>query len=225
MIGITITAVLLLLSSCALKTNDYKAVVTVGGVKYEQYSGALIPNGKLSDKAINGHIGYYNNGSGQMQSEDNVSVQTYEGDLNCIFISVDNSEFLYPIIFHKVGDNLPDITDKNRISTIDVFLPNNPNPHILSSQAKIDYISFLSGIMSRTQKYSVATTDGRPGEGHIETHFKDYPAYDSSVFIKSFKNGTLGINFSETSLNKKLLGDYDNVAILPTPLLIELESN
>lgn len=214
--------VLLMFSSC--EAPDYQTVLTFDGAKYEIYRGTLRPNGDLSQTTSQGLIDYIDdNGVKQPESGSSVSIRTYEGDSANIFVYGDDWYWLDGLVFHKISDKLPNITDESCISSIEVCLPNSSDSFELSQQAKTDYIKFLVKITSDTKDISIQKIDGWSGTTGVVTYFKDYPACDISVFLKSLDDGSIGIGFAKTALNKKYFGDYDAVAIVPASLINEMK--
>lgn len=216
---ILILPITILLTSCSGMTNNETSIVTYNNAAYEEYQGSLTLKENLSKTNYKGQIAYFTSkNSANSESKGSINVQTYEGDSDNIFIFVGKSKWTEGTIFHKKNDIIPNLTDKDRISNIEIALSNNSEAHSLSPQEEAEYIEFLSKIMSNSKDISITETDGKPGEGSVETYFKNYPAYDNSILIKQLKNGETGIEFSETALNKEHFGDYDNAAVIPTAL-------
>ncbi|MDP4119714.1 MAG: hypothetical protein Q8876_01475 [Bacillota bacterium] len=216
--------ILILFCSCTITNKNSESVVNFNGTKYEKYQGTLIQTGNLSAITQQGHITYYNNLNKEENGE-NINVNTYEGDSSNIFILVGQNIWNEGVVFHKKADILPRITDGDRISSISVNLPNDAKPYYLSSQAKTDYIRFLSKIINSDSGLVIIKTDGSPGEGSVITNYKNYPAYDSSINIKSISNGRFALNFSESDKNKRLLKDTNNAVIIPNWLIYEIKKS
>lgn len=217
--AIIIASTLLFLSSCNDSSDSYRAIVSYNGDKYEQYSGDLLPSGDRCKTSSKGNLAFYDVKSKQLSESEEVTVQTYGNDKNNIFITISGKGLLDAMMFHKIGDTPPTRTDESRISKIVASLPNGSRKYTLSTQAKTEYIEFLKRIIAGSKDLSVAGCDGSPSDYGVTTYFKDYPALDNSVMIKSLQNGDFGIRFSETSRNKQYLGDYDNVALMPRQLV------
>ena len=172
-------AILLIFCGCAKQTDS---TVNALGHSYEDCDKSWYPYGNRTEK--DGYV-------------------VFDNDENTIFIGESNALFYENVIYHRIDDVYPSVSQIERIDRI--VLTNGEKEITLDEK----FIPSMSEILtfSDVDPSAMQALDYSREFFFVKVYYKDYPAYQNECMITISSDGKPVIAFCETEKNAQIIGD------------------